>query len=231
MKKINIYAEREKQMKKQSFRLYGRQKSGPINHAQHELMDQLLPNLDVDIQEIDKSSDAVLEIGFGNGSHMVALAQKSPKTLFIGCEPFLNGVVSVLEHIDSKEIRNIRIHNGDIRHLIPEMPNGLFSQIYLLYPDPWPKKRHWKRRLVTQEFLNTAHRLLKKDGALYIASDHDTYQNWIENCISSTYASALFDWSNQKTMTISWDGWQSTKYEEKALREGRTPRYYVLTKK
>ena len=194
-------------------------------------MDQLLPNLDVDIQEIDDSNEAVLEIGFGNGDHLISIAQKSPKTLFVGCEPFLNGVASLLNQVDSKEIRNIRIHNGDVRHLFPEMPNAIFSEIYMLYPDPWPKKRHWKRRLINQEMFTTAQRLLKPNGKLYLASDHDTYQEWIEGLLKSDYVSEHFDWSNRNAIAAAWDGWQSTRYEGKALREGRSPRYYILSRK
>ncbi|MES2252334.1 MAG: tRNA (guanosine(46)-N7)-methyltransferase TrmB [Pseudomonadota bacterium] len=218
-------------MKAPVFRLYGRQKTRALNDKQCELMEQLLPNLDISIPDLSKKTNPILEIGFGFGEHLAHMAEKDPATFFVGFEPFVNGVASLLQYIDEKDLTNISLHQGDVRHLFPEMPDQLFSAIYLLYPDPWPKKRHFKRRFVQTETLATLHRLLMPKGKLHIASDHDTYQTWIEEHIESEPVAKTFEWANKATKATAWDGWMTTRYEEKAFREGRTPRYYVLTKK
>ncbi len=218
-------------VKNAAFRLYGRQKTRALNDRQCELMEQLLPNLDISLSDLSKKTGPVLEIGFGFGEHLAHMAEKNPGTFYVGFEPFTNGVASLLQHIDDKELRNINLHQGDVRHFFPEMPDQLFSAIYLLYPDPWPKKRHFKRRFIQKETLATIHRLLAPKGIFYIASDHDTYQTWIEEHIEAIEAAKTFEWTNKATKDAAWDGWIRTRYEEKAFREGRTPRYYVLTKK
>ena len=218
-------------MKNPVFRLYGRQKTRALNDKQSELVEHLLPNLDISLPDLSKKVGPVLEIGFGCGEHLVHLATKSPDTFFVGCEPFLNGVASLLMYVDEQELTNVSIHQGDVRHLFPEMPDQLFSAIYLLYPDPWPKKRHFKRRFVQTETLAIIHRLLAPHGKFYIASDHDTYQTWIEEHIEAADTAKMFAWANKATKDIAWNDWKTTRYEEKAFREGRTPRYYVLTKK
>ncbi|MDP3372589.1 MAG: tRNA (guanosine(46)-N7)-methyltransferase TrmB [Candidatus Paracaedibacteraceae bacterium] len=218
-------------MKPPVLRLYGRQKTRALKPAQQELMDQLLPNISVSTSELSKKSGPILEIGFGSGEHLVHLATQSPETFFVGCEPFINGVAALLIEIDDKDLTNISIHHGDARHIFDELPDGLFSAVYLLYPDPWPKKRHFKRRFIQQESLALIHRLLVPKGKFYIASDHETYQTWIEEHLTMDVVSATFDWSNKTTKETPWDNWTRTRYEEKAYREGRTPRYYVLNKK
>lgn len=218
-------------VKNAAFRLYGRQKIRALNDHQRELMEQLLPNLDISISDLSKKADPVLEIGFGFGEHLAHMAEKNPGTFHVGFEPFTNGVASLLQLIDDKELRNVNLHQGDVRHFFPEMPDQLFSSIYLLYPDPWPKKRHFKRRFIQKDTLATIHRLLAPKGTFYIASDHDSYQTWIEEHIEVLETAKTFDWANKTTKDIPWDGWIRTRYEEKAFREDRTPRYYVLTKK
>lgn len=218
-------------VKNSAFRLYGRQKTRALNDQQRELMEQLLPNIDVSISDLSKKAGPVLEIGFGFGEHLAHMAEKSPDTFHVGFEPFTNGVASLLQHIDDKELRNVNIHQGDVRHFLPEMPDQLFSAIYLLYPDPWPKKRHFKRRFIQKETLTAIHRLLAPMGTFYIASDHNSYQTWIEEHIAAIETAKTFEWTNKTTKDTAWNGWIRTRYEEKAFREGRTPRYYVLTKK
>lgn len=214
-----------------AFRLYGRQKTRALNDQQSELMEQLLPNIDVSISELSKKTNPVLEIGFGFGEHLAHMAEKNPKTHYVGFEPFTNGVASLLQLIDSKELRNINIHQGDVRHFLNQMPDQLFSAVYLLYPDPWPKKRHFKRRFIQKNTLAAIHRILAPQGTFYVASDHDSYQTWIEEHIEDQNGPDAFEWTNKAAKDVPWNGWTSTRYEEKAFREGRTPRYYVLMKK
>jgi tRNA (guanine-N7-)-methyltransferase len=210
--------------------LYGRQKTRALNERQHTLMQQLLPTIDVSPTDLSPKQNCVLEIGFGFGEHLAHMAEANPNTHFIGCEPFINGVASLLQFIDDKNLSNVNVHQGDVRALLPQMPDGVFSSIYLLYPDPWPKKRHFKRRFVQKNTLKTLHRLLAPKGTLYIASDHESYQQWIEEHITWAKQEQLFEWTNVKTHLSPWINWKRTRYEEKAFREGRTPRYYVLNK-
>lgn len=222
---------REIAQKNAAFRLYGRQKTRALNDQQQELIEHLLPNIDVSVAELSKKENPVLEIGFGFGEHLAHMAEKNPDTFYVGFEPFTNGVASILQLIDDKELRNINIHQGDVRHFLSEMPEQLFSAVYLLYPDPWPKKRHFKRRFIQKNTLAAIHRLLIPQGIFYIASDHDTYQTWIEEHIEDQSDAKIFEWTNKETKHTPWNGWIPTRYEEKAFREGRTPRYYVLMKK
>lgn len=218
-------------MKAPVLRLYGRQKTRALKPAQQELMDHLLPNLAVSVADLSQKKGPVLEIGFGSGEHVFHLAKQDSSVSYVACEPFINGVAALLTSIDESDLKNISIHHGDVRTIIDEFPEGLFSAVYLLYPDPWPKKRHFKRRFVQKESMALIHRLLAPKGKFFIASDHETYQTWIEEHIASEPVELTFDWSNKATINTPWDNWTRTRYEEKAYREGRTPRYYVLTKK
>lgn len=213
------------------YRLYGRQKSKALTLPQQELYTCLLPNVDVDIQELSHAPRAVLEIGFGSGEHLVDLALKNPDTLHIGCEPFVNGVASILVHMDEHNIKNVRIHHADVRHLYTELPDGSFDAIYLLYPDPWPKKRHWKRRFVQSQAFKEMHRLLKPSGMWFIATDHESYQIWVEEHLKTDVALTYFDHVNEQDIHTAWQGFVGTRYQAKALREGRKPRYYMLRSK
>jgi tRNA (guanine-N7-)-methyltransferase len=211
--------------------LYGRRKSRPLNYIQQELMEHLLPNLDVDIQEIKKAKHVILEIGFGAGEHLASKAVHNPETLCVGCEPFINGVANLLYEIDKNNIKNIRIHNSDVRRLYDELPDCVFDSIFLLYPDPWPKKRHWKRRFVQIDAFNEIYRLLKPNGHWYIATDHSSYQGWIEELLKTPNSIDLFSFTNQENTSVVWPNFSTTRYQEKAKREGRQPRYYVLKSK
>lgn len=214
-------------MKEQSYRLYGRQKSGPLTKEQEELFQHFLPNLDVDIQELSKAKRAVLEIGFGSGEHLSQRALLAPQDLFIGCEPFINGIASLLMKIEAQNIKNIRIHNADVRQLYEELPDQAFDEIYLLFPDPWPKKRHWKRRFIQENTFIEMSRILKPGGVWYIATDHPSYQVWIEQLLNSKNALEYFE-DIQKDRLEAWPHFVSTRYHQKALRENRISKYFAL---
>jgi tRNA (guanine-N7-)-methyltransferase len=155
-------------------RSYGRIKSRPIKPRQAALMDTLLPSIrcpDAPFSPADLKPDAAevwLEIGFGGGEHMAAQAQRRPDVLILGAEPFLNGVASALRHIDEMGLDNVRLHDSDVRALIAHLPDASLSRVFILFPDPWPKARHHKRRLIQPELLADLARVLRPGGEAFI---------------------------------------------------------------
>jgi tRNA (guanine-N7-)-methyltransferase len=211
--------------------IFGRQKCKKLSARQQSLVENLLPKLLINpekpFQEAelnDENQELWLEIGFGGGEHLSATAKANPNVQFIGCEPFLNGIAKLLVAIESENLSNVRIFDHDARKIINWLPDESLSRVYLLYPDPWPKKRHRKRRFVTAETLEMLARVLKPGTDLIIASDIGDY---IRTSLSAIEQSEDFIWSPQSRE--SWrtppEGWPSTRYEQKALREGRYPTY------
>lgn len=167
-----------------------------------------------------------LEIGFGGGEHLVHQAKNNPDKGFIGCEPFINGVAMLLGKVKDAGLDNLRIHPGDARDLFDVLPDGVVEKAFLLYPDPWPKKRHHRRRFVTQEHLQPLHQVMREGAEFRVATDIPDYvrQTMIE------VPKAGFEWlaEGPSDWRDPWDDWLSTRYEQKALREGRTPHYMTF---
>lgn len=220
--------------------LFGRRKAKPLSPHQQALLDLLLPKLSVDpgrdpILDLPslyrhRPKSVYLEIGFGGGEHLVARASVSPEAGFIGVEPFLNGIAKALTRIDALQIENIRIFDKDAALLVGELPNDGLAGVDLLYPDPWPKRRHWKRRFINRENLGQIVRILSPGGHLRFVSDHPGYVNWtLRHCLDQPglhwIAKHAGDWQNP------WPGWHSTRYEKKAFREGRRPAYLIFEKR
>jgi tRNA (guanine-N7-)-methyltransferase len=124
------------------------------------------------------AAEAWLEIGFGGGEHMAAQAQRRPDILLLGAEPFLNGVASALRHIDQQGLSNVRLRQGDARQLLADLPDASLDRVFILFPDPWPKTRHHKRRLIQPESLDALARVLKPGGRLRFATDWADYAAW-----------------------------------------------------
>lgn len=167
-------------------------------------------------------SRIALEIGFGGGEHLLAQAAHNPDTLFIGCEPFINGVAKCLAGIDQQKLKNIRLFTNDARQLIEQLPDNCLDSIFILFPDPWPKLRHNKRRLINRELLKMLYRVHKPGGRLLITTDHVDYSVWILEVLqnNSHYcwtASQQSDWQNPPK------DWTETKYQRKTTGEGREP--------
>ena len=151
-------------------RTFGRIKSRPIKPRQAALLETLLPGIrppagDFDLRALmPGAAEAWLEIGFGGGEHMAAQAAKHPDVVILGAEPFQNGVASALRHIDDAGLKNVRVHDGDVRELLGRMPDASLARAFILFPDPWPKSRHHKRRLIQPTALDAFARLLRAGG-------------------------------------------------------------------
>ena len=174
--------------------------------------------------------DVWLEIGFGGGEHLTAIAQANPQIGFIGCEGFENGVAKILHVIEEHRIGNIRLHPADALDLLPLLPSASIGRLYVLYPDPWPKVRQRKRRIISPAFIEHAARILKPGALFRFATDIDDYSAWT---LARMLKSRDFVWlaNSSDDWTKSWDGWTRTRYEAKALREDRNPAYLTFQRK
>jgi tRNA (guanine-N7-)-methyltransferase len=203
-------------------RSYGRLKTRTIKPRQAALMETLLPTLRPPAEPFDPralkpdAAEVWLEIGFGGGEHMAAQAARRPDLLILGAEPFQNGVASALRHIDEAALTNVRVLDGDARELMARLPDASLDRVFVLFPDPWPKSRHNKRRIVQVETVAEFARLLKPGGTLRFASDWADYVDW---SLQRFLANPAFRWSAERA-----DDWRAppadhitTRYEEKRL--------------
>ncbi len=167
-----------------------------------------------------------LEIGFGGGEHLLHQAESHPEVALIGCEPFVNGVAMLLGKLRRSSADNVAVHPGDVRELFEVLPRASIARAFLLYPDPWPKRRHHRRRFVTPEHLQPLARVLKPGAIFRVATDIADYvRQTLEQVPRHGFewlARTPADWRSP------WEDWQSTRYEIKALREGRTPYYLTF---
>ena len=199
-------------------------------------MSDLLPRVEVDLDALRRGSlfapqrEVWLEIGFGGGEHLLSRAQERPDVGFIGCEPFVNGVAKLLAGIETQGLDNVRVRADDATALIEAAPEGAFSRIYLLYPDPWPKRRQQKRRFVSEANIALLARVLKPGGELRFATDIDDYAGWT---LARFLASPLFAWDAAcaDDWRAPWEGWSPTRYEAKARREGRGSAYLTFRRR
>jgi tRNA (guanine-N7-)-methyltransferase len=222
-------------------RLYGRIKSHTLRPRQRLLLDETLPRIRFDIAEAThpragfpaELDELWLEVGFGGGEHALAQIEANPRIGLIACEVFELGLCSLLSRLvaDDEEAvgalpGNLRLFDDDARMLIRALPDGCLHRIFLMFPDPWPKSRHAKRRFVHPALLADLARVLVPGGIWRIASDDPTYQAWVSDVMG---AQTLFDVPAPATSRP--DGWPPTRYEAKALRAGRQPLYWQATRK
>ncbi|MEM6586986.1 MAG: tRNA (guanine(46)-N(7))-methyltransferase TrmB [Pseudomonadota bacterium] len=221
---------------------YGRTKGKTLRKSQEVYLDQDLAALSpgavdweanpdrtpLDLNAVFQDREVWLEIGFGGGEHMVHQATLSPDIGMIGCEPYINGVAMLLGKIRAAGCENIRIHPGDVRDLFDVLPDASISKAFLLYPDPWPKKRHYRRRFVTPEFLKPLARVLKPGAQFRVATDIADYVRQALQEVPkhgfNWHANRPADWRE------AWPDWTRTRYEAKAVREGRVPHYLTFSK-
>ena len=221
--------------------LFGRQKGKKLRDEQQRLIETLLPVLQIPLDPAGSPLDPAalfaghparfaLEIGFGGAEHLLFCARTSPDTGFIGVEPFLNGMAKAVSGIDKLGLDNIRLHQGDAIDVLRALPDASLSTIFILYPDPWPKRRQRKRRFISRPSLAAMARVLQPGGSLLFASDIDDYLGWTLGLID---ADGSFSWNAQTAAdwTTPYEDWPGTRYEAKAKREGRIPSYFTFTRK
>jgi tRNA (guanine-N7-)-methyltransferase len=210
-----------------TYQIYGRRKGKPLRQHHSSLMDALLPRVSVNLDDPFAGTQARrwLEIGFGGGEHLAHQAALNPDVSIIGAEPYLNGVAKLLAEIEARALSNVHVHYGDARPLLDALPADSFERVYLLYPDPWPKERQKKRRFVSPSNLKHFHRILKTGGRLHVASDIPDYIDWT---LAHVTESELFVLKSNSLEP--YDDWTTTRYEAKAIREGRVPRYLAFIK-
>lgn len=218
-------------------RLYGRSKGKKLREGQQRLVDELLPQLSV-AEDGPVTAPSLFgadrplhfEIGFGAGEHMAIRADMLPDHGFIGCEPFLNGVVGALGHIRDRHLSNIRLHMGDALEVLQRIPNGALSFVYLLHPDPWPKARHAKRRFMNTGPVDLISRKLKVGGEFRFGTDHPVY---VEHAMMVMGQRTDFDWlcESPQDFLNRPGGWPETRYEAKAREHGHEVWYFRYRKK
>lgn len=219
---------------------FGRRRGKTIRPAQSVALENGLARygLDLsgaapaDLRHLFKASvgGVRLEIGFGGGEHLFHRASSVPDSGFIGAEPFVNGMAKMMMALEREPLENIRVFDEDATRLLDWLPAASLDGIDLLYPDPWPKKKHWKRRFVSKVNLDRFARVLKPGGQFRFASDIDTYVNWT---LLHCRAHAGFEWQAERASDWHqpYEGWPGTRYEAKAIREGRPPAYLTFMRK
>jgi len=220
----------------QSRAFFGRRKGHRLRAPRAALLETLLPALALDLAVRPNTLDELypepveqvrLEIGFGGGEHMIAQAQALPHVGFIGVEPFVNGMAKALAAIVANSLSNIRLHHGDATEVLDWLPTASLTCVDLLYPDPWPKRRHWKRRFVQDANIAVIARILRPNGEFRFATDIADYAAWT---LRRTLRSPYFDWTAERAddWRLPWHDFAGTRYEAKAKREGRRPCYLVF---
>ncbi|EJF81373.1 tRNA (guanine-N(7)-)-methyltransferase [Candidatus Bartonella washoeensis] len=221
---------------------FGRRYGKRLRNSQLTRIKILLPTLNIDLNNsapLDLKSlfsrkvrEVRLEIGFGGGEHLLHAMKHFPQTGFIGVEPFINGMAKMLMSLEQHQQHHnhLRLYDDDATHLLDWLPNASLDGIDLFYPDPWPKKKHWKRRFINIKNLNRFARVLKTGKKFRFASDIESYVNWTLYHCTHHHS---FEWEaeNPKDWKTPYPLWLSTRYEAKALREGRIPAYLTFIKK
>tara|TARA_R110002110_G_scaffold92155_33_gene239997 strand:+ start:3897 stop:4598 length:702 start_codon:yes stop_codon:yes gene_type:complete len=219
---------------------YGRLKGKTLKKSQRGYLDEDLsalspgavswednPSRDLlDLEGLFNGKPVWLEIGFGGGEHLVHQAAQNSDVGIIGCEPYLNGVAMLLGKVRRAGVKNLAVHPGDARDLFDVLPEASVARAFLLYPDPWPKSRHHRRRFVTEEHLVPLARVMKQGAILRVATD---IQDYVRQTLEEVPKFG-FEWlaEGPQDWRAPWDDWLSTRYEQKALREGRTPHYLTF---
>ncbi|MCJ8191681.1 tRNA (guanine(46)-N(7))-methyltransferase TrmB [Sphingomicrobium aestuariivivum] len=215
-------------------RLYGRSSTHKLRKGQQELVDNLLPQIGLP-EEGPLTAQALFgddrpmhfEIGFGGGEHLAYRADLLPAHGFIGCEPFVNGVAQALVHVKEQALTNVRLYMGDALEQLRRVPDGSLSFVYLLHPDPWPKARHAKRRMMNDGPVDMIAAKLKPGGEFRCATDHPVYLSWALMVMQLEKHREQFDWMIEDASGFleKSGGWVDTRYAAKARREGRRPYY------
>jgi tRNA (guanine-N7-)-methyltransferase len=218
---------------------FGRRQGHKLSPRRAGLLETLLPRLALDLTRppgeaaglFREPVDSIrLEIGFGGGEYLVAEALQRPRTGFIGIEPFVNGMAKALSAIAARKLDNIRLHHGDATDVLAWLPSAALACVDLVYPDPWPKRRHWKRRFVQDASLVEIARVLQPQGEFRFVTDIPDYAAWT---LARGLRSPDLIWTAERAddWRLPWPGFASTRYEAKASREGRCPCYLIFRRR
>lgn len=223
-----------------TIRTYGRRKGHALSPRKLRLVEELLPELRLDLNTPAPAeltslfpapvSQVWLEIGFGGGEHLAWQAEANPHIGFIGCEPFINGVAKLLSEIETRNLTNVRIWDGDAREVLDWLSDASLDRVFVLFPDPWPKARHHKRRLISARTLEALARVMLPGAELRVASDIGDY---VRASLEAVFSGDAFEWQAERPG--DWRarpaGWPPTRYEKKALKEGRKAHYLVFRRR
>jgi tRNA (guanine-N7-)-methyltransferase len=217
-------------------RLYGRSRGKTLREGQERLLAEALPLFSIEPESLPAGRAFVtpprevwLEVGFGAGEHLVEQAKANADVGLVGCEPFLNGVVAALAGLKREQLSNVRLWRGDAQAVIEAAPDAFFSRVFILYPDPWPKRRHHKRRVIAPGTVEALARVMRRGAELRFATDVDDYAGWT---LTRFLASPHFRWAATRAedWRRPWPEWRPTRYEAKARSEGRGSVYLTFVR-
>ena len=216
--------------------LYGRSRGKSLRAGQKDLLAEALPLFSIGMEDLTEGRAFVrtprevwLEIGFGAGEHLIEQAKANPEVGIVGCDPFLNGIVAALAGLKREDISNVRLRRGDAQAVIKTAPDAFFSRVFVLYPDPWPKRRHHKRRLIARGVIDSLARVMRPGAELRFATDIDDYAGWT---LARFLASPHFRWAAAQAddWRRPWPEWRPTRYEAKARFENRGSVYLTFVR-
>ena len=217
-------------------RLYGRSRGKALRAGQERLLAEELPLFSIAPEAlaagrafVSPPREVWLEIGSGAGEHLIEQAKTNPDVGVVGCEPFLNGVVATLASLKREQLSNVRLRRGDAQTFIEVAPDAFFSRVFILYPDPWPKRRHHKRRVIAEGTIEALARIMRGGAELRFATDVDDYAGWT---LTRFLASPHFRWAAARAddWRRPWPEWRPTRYEAKARSEGRRSVYLTFVR-
>lgn len=212
---------------------FGRRSGKRLHSGQDRLFREVLPHLEIALPEegldpkalFPDAEATILEIGYGGGEHLALEAGRAPATGFIGCEVFTGGIAKMVQAIVEGELENVRLFTDDALKLLLKLPDQSLDGVYLLYPDPWPKTRHHKRRFISPVTVSEIHRVLKPGAWFRFATDIEDYADWTLTHLVR-HPGFHFEAEPPAVWHQPYPGWEPTRYEEKARREGRMVSFY-----
>jgi len=216
-------------------RLYGRSRGKALRAGQERLLAEALPRFSIAPEALAQAfatppREVWLEIGFGAGEHLIEQAKANPDVGVVGCEPFLNGVAAALAALERERLSNVHLWRGDAQEIVEAAPEGFFARVFILYPDPWPKRRHHKRRVVAEGMIEALARVMRSGGELRFVTDVDDYAGWT---LRRFLASSHFRWTAEtaEDWRRPWPEWRPTRYEAKARKQGRGSVYLTFVRR
>ncbi len=224
------------------FNFYGRRRGKKISGLKKRLIEDFLPSVSVSgigykenpnreyisfFKIFGSHCPVWIEVGFGGGEHLLSIAQGNTNVGFIGCEPYLNGMAMFLSKLHNSKLSNVRVIMDDARILFDVTPTSSISKLFLLFPDPWPKRRHADRRFINKNNIKVLKRIIRSGGILHIATDVDMY---VKHVLETFLDENEFEWlaERPKDWKLPWPGWKSTRYEEKAINSGKRVTYLTF---